>query len=269
MTNKIKILIVEDQLIIARDIESLLIDWGYNVVGIAASSEEALAIFSTKKPDIALVDVHIQGEVDGIETVRLFNLKRPIPIVYLTAQADIQTVDRAKESNPFAYLLKPFDERGLQISLELAFDLFSRQYVSQSDEVPPQYLAEKLDEVQAQPMAHEVKLSADVILQNNNSIFIKQNYRFVKLKKDELTYIEADRNHSFLQTKQHRHIVRMPLAMVLERLNMVEIIRVHRSFAVNIQNVEEFSETEIVVNGKSIPFTVSYREEFLRNFNVI
>ena len=213
--NKIKILIVEDQLIIARDIESLLIDWGYNVVGIAASSEEALAIFDSKKPDLALVDVHIDGETDGIETVRLFNLKRPIPIVYLTAQADIQTVERAKTSNPFAYLLKPFDERGLQISLELAFDIFSRQYVSNSDDAPPQYFFEKSEQSPVPPLANEVKLSADVILQNKNSIFIKQNYRFVKLQKDELLYIEADRNHSFLQTKQHRHIVRMPLTMVL------------------------------------------------------
>lgn len=267
--DRINILIVEDQLIIAQDIESLLTDWGYNVIGIASSSEEALALFESKKPDLALVDVHIEGEIDGIETVRLFNLKRPIPIVYLTAQADIQTVERAKASNPFAYLLKPFDERGLQISLELAFDNFSKQFTSPTEDAPPQYVGEKTPATPNLPLANEVKLSADVILQNSNSIFIKQNYRFVKLQKEDLVYIEADRNHSFLQTKQHRHIVRMPLTMILERLAMLDIIRVHRSYAVNIHCVEEFSDSEIIVNGKSIPFTASYRDEFLKHFNVM
>lgn len=260
---KINVLIVEDQFIIAQDIESLLTDWGYNVVGVAASSEEAVALFDTHKPDLALVDVNIDGALDGIETVRLFQAKRPIPIVYLTAQADLQTVERAKASKPYAYLLKPFDERSLQISLELAFDNFSRLQDSTMGSV------NELEKSNTLPLASEVKLSADVILQNHNSIFIKQNYRFVKLNKDELTYIEADRNYSFLQTKYHRYIVRMPLTMILDRLDSDNIVRVHRSYAVNINSVDEFSDSEIVILGKNIPFSPSYKDEFLKHFNVI
>lgn len=255
----IKILVIEDQLIIARDIESLLFDWGYDVVGCAASSEEALMLFDKHQPDLALVDIHIQGDMDGIEVVKRFNTLRPIPIVYLTAQADIQTVTRAKASNPFAYLLKPFDERHLQISLELAFDIFVKQY----NALP------KLEVSVSIPAASDIKLSSDIILQNEDSIFIKQNYRFVKLRKDELILIEADRNHSFIYTKQHRYIVRMPLTTVIERLHNDNLVRVHRSFAVNIRHIEEFNDSEITINSKSIPFTAAYREDFLKNFNVI
>ena len=117
--------------------------------------------------------------------------------------------------------------------------------------------------------ANEIKLSADVILQNEDSIFIKQNYRFVKLKKVEIMLIEADRNHSYIHTNQHRYIIRMPLATIIERFQIEDLVRIHRSFAINIRFVEEFSDSEIIINGKNIPFTSAYKVEFLKRFNVI
>jgi two-component system, response regulator PdtaR len=254
----VKILLIEDQQIIAEDLEGLLTDWGYQVVGCAASGNEALSLFKEYQPDLALVDVHIEGDTDGIEVVKQFNKTRPIPIVYLTAQADAETIERAKSSHPFAYLLKPFDEQSLQISLDLAFDIFAKHksVFSKIDDTPPS-------------PANEVKLNAEMILQNDDSIFIKQNYRFVKLNKDDIILIEADRNHSFIHTKQHRYIVRMPLVTVVERLQNDKLVRVHRSFAVNIKHVQEFNESEIILNGKDIPFSNNYRDEFLRNFNIM
>ncbi len=254
----IKILLVEDQQIIAKDLEGLLTDWGYQVIGIAASGHEAIDFFKNHQPDLALVDVNIEGNIDGIQTVEQFNQIRPIPIVYLTAQADFDTVQRAKSSNPFAYLLKPFDERGLQISLEMAFNVFAKHQIHPS----------KTEDSNI-TQANEIKLSADVILQNEDSIFIKQNYRFVKLKKEEIMLIEADRNHSYIHTHQHRYIVRMPLATIIERLQIDDLVRIHRSFAINIRFVEEFNDSEIIINGKNIPFTAAYKDEFLRHFNVI
>ncbi|MBL7814769.1 MAG: response regulator [Saprospiraceae bacterium] len=260
----IKVLIVEDQKLIARDIESLLTDWGYNVIGCAVSGVEALALFNAHKPDLALVDIHIHGDMDGIDTVFQFNAIRLIPIVYLTAQADVNTVSRAKKSNPSAYLLKPFDERGLQISLEMAFNAFSK-----SQDVPPQYKSVQATESSKMPIANDIKLGADVILQIDNAIFIKQNYRFVKLNKDDLILLEADRNHTYIQTKQHRYIVRMPLTTVIERLQCNKLVRVHRSFGINIQHIEEFNDSEIIVAGKVIPFSAAYRDEFLKKFYLI
>jgi DNA-binding LytR/AlgR family response regulator len=114
-----------------------------------------------------------------------------------------------------------------------------------------------------------VKLSADVILKKEDAFFIKQNYRFVKLKIDDLVYIEADRNHSYLVMKNQKLIVRMPLTEVIERLSWNFMVRVHRSYAINIKYVDEFDETEVIVNGKAIPLTLSYKDDFLKKFNVI
>lgn len=256
---KIKILVVEDQKIIAKDLAGLLTSWDYQVVGTCATGEEALKLFMTEEPDIALVDIQLLGFMDGITVVERFNAMRPIPIVYLTAQADSKTVERAKASSPAAYLLKPFDERTLQISLELAFDAFEKLQLQQLQAAEPTKL-----------LAHEVKLSSDTILAYNGAVFIKQNFRFVKLATRELIYIEASRTYAYLVTTQHRHIIRMPLVAVLEKLQIEEIIRVHRSFAINIRHVQEFNDEEITLsNGKTIPFTTAYRDDFLKNFSVL
>lgn len=254
----IKILLVEDQEIIAFDLESLLIEWDYEVVGCAVSGEEALRMFQMFQPDLALVDIQLEGDMDGIETVQKFNDIRLIPVVYLTGQADFETVERAKSSSPIAYLLKPFDERSLQISLDLAFDIFSKH------KSPIPIIKDTLP-----ASANDVKLSADMILQDDDSIFIKQNYRFVKLKKDEINMIEAEGNYCFIYTNQHRYLVRMPLVAILERLQIGNLIRIHRSFTVNIKAVEEFSESEIIINGKTIPISATYRDIFLKRFSII
>ena len=256
---KIKILVVEDQKIIARDLASLLTSWDYQVVGACGTGEEALKIFKGEEPDMALVDIQLLGFMDGITLVERFNTIRQIPIVYLTAQADLQTVERAKASNPAAYLVKPFDERTLQISLELALDTFEKHQIQQIQAAEP-----------TKKKANEVKLSAETILAYNGSIFIKQNFRFVKLATHELVYIEASRTYSYLHTTQQRYVVRQPLVAILEKLQIKEIIRVHRSYAINIKNVLEFNDDEITIsNGKIIPFTSAYRDDFLKNFSVL
>ena len=253
----LKILIVEDEFLISNDIQGLLTDWGYQVVGVVASGEEALPIFIKEQPDMALVDIQLRGQLDGIDTVRQFNNIHRIPIIYLTAQADFKTVERAKATEPAAYLLKPFNERHLNISLELAMIHFNKTHT-------PQYSTEK------EPVfAHEVKLSADVILKKDDVFFIKQNYRFVKLKMEDLMYVEADRNHSYLMMKRQKLIVRMSLADIVERLDWDFLVRIHRSFAINIQFVEEFDDTEVIVSGKAIPLTAAYKDDFLKKFNVI
>lgn len=254
----LKILIVEDEFLIANDIKELLTDWGYSVIGCAGCKEEALHLFKTEHPDIAIVDVQLRDNSDGIDIVHQFNAINRIPIVYLTAQADNKTVERAKLTNPSAYLLKPFNERHLHISIELGINNFVKSSNPQWGEMRKESL-----------FAHEVKLSADVILKKDDAFFIKQNYRFVKLKLEDLIYVEADRNHSYLVMKQQKFIVRMPLAEVVERLDGDNLVRIHRSYAVNVQYVEEFDDSEIIVNGKAFPMTVNYKDDFLKKFNVI
>ncbi|MHB8897486.1 MAG: sigma 54-interacting transcriptional regulator [Thermoguttaceae bacterium] len=116
------ILIVEDEQIVAVDVESVLEQIGYRVAGIAATSEEACRMAVETKPDLVLMDVRIDGPIDGIETARQIRQLLDVPIVFLTAYTDAETLDRAKQIGPCGYLVKPFAQRDLQATLEIALE---------------------------------------------------------------------------------------------------------------------------------------------------
>jgi two-component system, sensor histidine kinase and response regulator len=116
----IKILITEDEILIAREIEIALQDLGYTVVGLASDGEAALAKVAETKPDLVLMDVVIQGEQDGIETAQRIRDQFQIPIIFLTAYADANTLQRAKITEPFGYVLKPFQPQELNITIQVA-----------------------------------------------------------------------------------------------------------------------------------------------------
>ncbi len=119
--NKIRLLIVEDESLVARDIENMAANQGYDVCGIATSAEEALALAAETRPDIILMDVIIRGSLDGITVAEKIWESYHIPIIYVTAYVDDQTLKRVKITEPFGYILKPFDERELKIAIEMAY----------------------------------------------------------------------------------------------------------------------------------------------------
>ncbi|GAB4217174.1 MAG: hypothetical protein OHK0012_20980 [Synechococcales cyanobacterium] len=114
-----KILIVEDEKVIARDLSSLLKKLGYTVVAIAGTFEEAVARATEHQPDVVMMDIVLKGEQTGIETAA--KLKEfGIPVIFLTAYADHETLEKAKETEPLAYIVKPFEPRDVQTTLEIA-----------------------------------------------------------------------------------------------------------------------------------------------------
>ena len=117
---KLKILIVEDEVLIAEDIAAHLRKTNFEVAGIAYDSERALDLIANRKPDAVLLDVNINGSKDGIEIGEIINEKYKLPFIYLTSYADRATVERAKVTMPYGYIVKPFDERDLMTSLEMA-----------------------------------------------------------------------------------------------------------------------------------------------------
>ncbi|WP_414527683.1 ATP-binding protein [Nodularia chucula] len=121
MTNTpINIVIVEDEAIVAKDLRNRLQKFGYTVPAIAHSGQEAINKSLEICPDLVLMDIRLKGEMDGIEAAQEIHKHLDIPIIYLTAYADDQTLERAKITEPFGYLLKPFKERELQINIEIA-----------------------------------------------------------------------------------------------------------------------------------------------------
>lgn len=115
-----KILIVEDENIVAKDLQKRLVNLGYDIVGIAATGEEAVKKAVATLPDLVLMDVRLKGEMSGIEAGSTLRFQYGIAIVYLSAYADNDTLKRASKTEPFGYILKPFEERELHTTIEMA-----------------------------------------------------------------------------------------------------------------------------------------------------
>lgn len=125
--SKAKVLIVEDERIIVRDLQNSLNELGYDVVGWAQDSVDALSKVKELKPDIVLMDIFIDGLIDGIETAKIIKTSYEVPVVFLTAFSDNATISRAKKVLPYAYLLKPFSSSELCAAIELSIYKFEQE----------------------------------------------------------------------------------------------------------------------------------------------
>jgi PAS domain S-box-containing protein len=117
---KARILVVEDERLVATDISQCLQQLGYKVIATAVSAVEALRQAVLKSPDLVLMDIKLKGGIDGVQAAEALYERMDIPVVYLTAFADVETVERAKHTFPSGYVLKPFDDRSLRTAVELA-----------------------------------------------------------------------------------------------------------------------------------------------------
>lgn len=248
MPTPVSLLLIEDEAVLALDLRATLRAEGYEVVGIAGTGPQALELFR-QHPEVGgvLCDIHLQGPWDGIETARQLLALRPVPLIYLTALADQPTLDRALTTNPAAYLPKPVSVASLRAALALALHSVARPVPSGA------------------ASCHE-SLTRDTILQRGDYVFIKDASEFVRILLDDIVLLEADNTYTLLRTASRRHALRLTLGAVLERLSFGQLVRVHRSFAVNIQRVERFSDTELTVDGQVVPLGRQYREAFLRQF---
>lgn len=115
-----KILIVEDDPIIAKDLEGFLQKFSYTTIGLAYDSETALDMIHTRSPDLVLLDINIDGQKDGIEVAHIIKANYEIPFLFITSFSDEVTLNRAKDTNPSGYIVKPFEEKNLKASIAIA-----------------------------------------------------------------------------------------------------------------------------------------------------
>ena len=120
MVDKARIMVVEDEAVISMEIQDRLARMGHSVCGTAASGDEAVSVATANHPDLILMDVQLRGDVDGVETARKIRSRIEVPVIYLTAFADDRTVERARETEPYGYLIKPFSEKELFAAIEMA-----------------------------------------------------------------------------------------------------------------------------------------------------
>lgn len=262
MSDKVNILIVEDEAIVALALEDTLESEGYQVVGIADNGKEALDLLKKNEVDLMLLDIQIRGAWDGVETAKRLMALKNVPFIYLTAFSDEETVERAKETSPAAYLVKPFQPRNLLIAVDLALHNFADRHLHPSGTQP-------LHPGRQDAIPASMAGQKDSIVYFNDTVFIKQNYKYIKVYLRNIYLLEAEGNYTSITTKEAKYVLRNTLNAVLERLNFPYLIRVHRSYAINIQHVDTFNETSVFLIGREIPLSRSYKEGFLRHFDFL
>lgn len=249
------ILLIEDEAILALDLTDILEAEGYTVVGPVANGPEALELMRQQPVDLLLCDMRLQGPWDGIETAQRLLAERPVPLVYLTAMADRETLMKALGTAPAAYLTKPVSVAGLRAAIEVARQGSNPPSASATSAAAPP------------PSGRPTSEAREILLRRDEFIYLKYNYQFVRLALQDIVVLEADNTSTIVVTAGPRYSLRLSLAAVLEQLRYTSLVRVHRSYALNLAHVTAFSDTEAIAHGISVPLGRQYKAEFLRNFH--
>ncbi len=247
MDTSIKILIVEDEMLIGAKISMLLTNLGYEVTGILPRGEEAIMHVEENQPDIILLDINLKGKMDGIETAASLQQKN-IPVIYLTANSDEATFNRAKYTRPAAFITKPFKQLDLQRAIELT--------ISRLEGTAPVAIAQN-DAQEEQPF----------IL--SDRIFVRHKERMIKIMLTDILYMEADRNYSRIFTKQKEYLLCVTLKTIEEKLTMPVLLRIHRSYLVNIVHIDEVLESNVIIGGKALPLGTGMRVQLMQRMHTL
>lgn len=244
-----KILIVEDERLVARDISERLKQKGYDIAGIADNYTVALQLFNEHDPDLVLLDINIKGDKDGIDIAQQINHTKPTPFIFITAQTDAETLQKAKDTFPSAYLVKPFTTTHLAVSIDLALHNFSYQKKTDS--------------------------AADLENQEEGNLYTKQDFVFIKdsncyikINQNDVYMIESDGNYVKIHTPEKRYFIRCTLNKAIVKMNQPYFVRVHRSFCVNINKITRFNEQEITLEELKVPIGRNYKEDFIKHFDL-
>ncbi len=247
MAAPVKILVVEDEMIIGAKISMQLTALGYEVTGVLPRGEEALLHLEQNKPDIVLLDIQLKGAMDGIETARRIHLKGDIPVIYVTANTDEATFNRAKATRPHAFIAKPFKQLDLHRAIELTISRMAEAATGSME----------LSEGEEQPY----------IL--NDRIFIRHKEKMLKLMLADILFIEADRNYSRIFTAGKEYLLSTTLKTIEQKLPLQLFQRVHRSYIINLLHVEEVGEHQVRIGQKLIPLGQGMREQLLQRMQTL
>lgn len=235
--SQVNILIVEDELLIAEDIRMQLEKLGYNVSGMAVSYNEAIENIMQNLPDLVLVDINIEGSKDGIELGHFLRDEAEIPFIYLTSNSDKGTVNRAKDTNPNAYLIKPFKPEGLYTSIEMALASASTNHSETNEEEPKD----------------------DFFLKD--CLFVKKKDNFIKVKLEDIKYLKTEGNYiNIVVGAKEKHLIRNSIKNIMSFLPDEMFIQTHKSFLINLNHLDQFSYNQVTIEGEEIPLSKNYRD---------
>lgn len=247
----VKVLVVEDEMIIAADISMFLESIGYEVTGILPRGEDALKSIAQTPPDLVLMDIFLKGSMDGIETARYIYERYQIPVIYLTANADDATFERAKTTRPYAFISKPFQPSDVQRAIELA-------------------LARLAEEHSGQSLLHFNKNEEESYILADR-IFVRHKGKMTKILLQDILYAEAARSYCKIFTLDMEFLMSIALGKLEEKLESNNFLRIHRSYIVNLQKIDTISEDRsyIDIGGQALMVGRTFREELARRLQIL
>ncbi|MFW5658888.1 MAG: LytR/AlgR family response regulator transcription factor [Bacteroidota bacterium] len=238
------ILIVEDNLLTAEGIRVVLEDAGLGQTSVVSRGESVLPWLEHNQADVILMDVRLDGDMTGIEAVKALEGSTQAPIIYLTANQDKETLQQALDTNPAAFISKPFKEVDLISAVHLALSMNDL-----SDE-------------------HDAADRRSFYL-THNAFFIKQQKRYVRVDIEDILWLQAKRMYTEIATREQHYLLSVPMGTLMQEEHFPQVLcRVQRSYAVNVRHVEAFDENALYVNNQVLPLSKSYRKDFMRALNI-
>ena len=241
---KVKIAVVEDEMIIADNIRQTLEKLGYEVSEPAIDYEEAIHQIHEEKPDLVMLDIQLLGERDGIDLAHELNDTLKLPFIFLTANADKATIERAKTTKPSAYLIKPFKEFDLYASIEIALSNYAKEH--------------------ERPLESDKKTEFVI----KDAFFIKEKDLYLKVMFSDITYMQSDHIYVKVFTEGGREfLMRSSLKELLDTLPS-HFWQIHRSYIANLEKLDAINSHYTKISGHEIPIGKSYREALLAKLDV-
>lgn len=247
MEKPVQILVVEDEMIIAANISLQLTDLGYDVIKIIPRAEEVLPYIRLQLPDVILLDINLKGNLDGIEVAHLIQKEYKLPIIFLTANSDASHFNRAKAVNPYAFISKPFKKSDLQHAIELTIVRLKEEIAIKKNLI--------------------VETESPFIL--SDCIFVRSHDKMIKVCINDILYIEAERNYCKIHCKEKEHLLVATLKDLEEKLTDNMLLRIHRSFIINLSHVDEIATSHVVIAKKAIPISADLKKQLLLHIQKI
>lgn len=251
--SKINVLVVEDESIVSKDIQHSLKKLGYNVVGASATAERAIEMASSENPDVVLMDIMLKGEMNGIEAADQIRKNCAIPVIFLTAYADESTLSKAKITEPYGYILKPFKEIDLHTTIEMAIYKHGKEQ----------------EIVKQRDLLFSLVENRDANQQGY--IFVKSNSKLVKLKNEDIYYIEALKDYVVIHTLESRYTIHSTMKDMDQKMGQDDFVRVHRSFIVRLDKISTIEYPNLTLENidKLIPIGGSYRDDLNNRIKLV
>ncbi|WP_420601395.1 LytR/AlgR family response regulator transcription factor [Flagellimonas sp.] len=250
MEHPIKILIVEDNVIIADDMQSMLEEIGYEIVDNVIVYEQAVDVLKNNHVDLVLIDIILASDKTGIDLGKHIRDAYNIPFIFVTSNSDRATVENAKTVKPDGYLVKPFEQQDLYTSIEIALSNFNYARKENSKEITGN--------------------EGDTFTSNSvlkDSIFVKKQHLYYRIQFGDIQFIKADNVYLEVNTVDKKFLVRSPLKDYLEKLPKNKFYRAHKSYIVNVDHIDAINSKDIMINNNLIPISKDFKEFIISSMN--